>query len=161
MGGYLEGYGTGEEHREKLLKRIGLIALVVVVITGSIYFAFHNFSQKQTVKHYLALLQSGDYHGAYAMWQADARNYPFETFMQDWGPKSAYASASSLHIDSAESCGSGVVFSLGYPGRKPVPLWVERSTGVVSFAPWPQCPGRHWRVLAFVKSLFGDKNQDQ
>lgn len=161
MSGYLEGYGAGEEHRTKLLKRIGVIVVAVAVVSWALYLGFHNFSQKQTVKHYLTLLRAGDFHGAYAMWQADPRNYPFNKFMEDWGPKSPYAKSSSLKIDNAESCGSGVVFSLSYPGQQPVPLWVERKTEIISFAPWPQCPGRHWRVLAFVKSLFGDKNQSQ
>lgn len=161
MGGYLEGYGAGEEHREKLLKRIGWIALAAIVVGCCLYFGFHNFRQKQAVKHYLALLRSGDYHAAYTMWQADAQNYPFQKFMEDWGPKSSYSNPSSLHIDNVEACGSGVIFNLGYPHQQPIPLWVERSTDVISFAPWPQCPGRHWHVLAFVKSLFGDKNQNQ
>jgi len=35
-----------------------------------------------------------------------------------------------------------------------VPLWVERNGQVISYAPWPECPGRHWHIGAWLRSLF-------
>ena len=159
MAGYLEGYGAGEERRETLLKRVALIVVVILVAGGTLFLVFRNYSEKQTVKQYLTLLRAGNYQAAYTMWHADPREYPFQKFMEDWGPKSSHASASSLHIENVEACGSGVVFGLTYPGQEPISLWVERANNAISFSPWPQCPGRHWHMLAFVKSLFGKKNQ--
>jgi hypothetical protein len=56
----------------------------------------------------------------------------------------------------SQTCGSGVVVRLDYNGnQEAVPLWVERESKMISFAPWPECPGRHLRIGAWWRSLFG------
>ncbi len=158
MAGYLEGYGAGEEHRETLIKKIVVLTAAAVVIGTSLFFFFRNYSQERTVKQFLGLLRSKDYQGAYAMWHASPRDYPFDKFLEDWGPKSTHPDANVFHLSNADACGSGVVLKVDYPGADAVSLWVERDTGIISFAPWPECPGRHWHVLGFLKSLFGGSN---
>ncbi len=45
-------------------------------------------------------------------------------------------------IGLSQSCGTGVVVRLDYKGAQDsVPLWVERDSETISFAPWPECPG--------------------
>ena len=45
---------------------------------------------------------------------------------------------------------------LDYNGLEAVPLFVERSSDVISFAPWAECPGtKHWHFGEFFRSLFG------
>jgi hypothetical protein len=34
-------------------------------------------------------------------------------------------------------------------------LDIERSTNVISFAPWAECPGRHLHIGTWLRSLFG------
>ena len=43
MPGYLEGYGVGDERRERIVKRILLAALIVVLASGSLYLFFRNY----------------------------------------------------------------------------------------------------------------------
>jgi hypothetical protein len=31
---------------------------------------------------------------------------------------------------------------------------VERKTDIISFAPWPRCPGAHLQIIRFLKSRF-------
>ena len=50
---------------------------------------------------------------------------------------------------------TGVVFDMAYPGADDFGLWVERQSKVISFAPWPRCPGPHLQVWQFLKSHFG------
>ena len=158
MPGYLEGYGAGEEQRETLIKRIAIVALAVLIVGISLFAFFRNYSQERTVKQFLTLLRSKDYQGAYAMWHASARDYPFDKFMEDWGPKSTHPNPDAFRLTNADACGSGVLLQVDYTGADAVSLWVERDTGAISFAPWPECPGRHWHVLGFLKSLFGHSN---
>jgi hypothetical protein len=80
--------------------------------------------------------------------------YTFPKFLEDWGPKSEHAGNPTASIGLSQSCGSGVVIRLDYKGSESVPLWVERDTGVISFAPWPECPGRHLHFGTWLKSLF-------
>ena len=82
--------------------------------------------------------------------------YPFTKFQEDWGPKSEHADAAVAHIGLSQSCGTGVLIRLDYKAaEEPVSLWVERDSGTISFAPWPECPGRHLHFGAWLKSVFG------
>jgi len=48
------------------------------------------------------------------------------------------------------------VIRIDYQGsEEAVPLWVERESGTISFAPYAECPGRHLHLGAWFKSLFG------
>jgi len=163
MSGYLEAYGAAEEHRARrlgLLKHVS-IGLVSVLVIGLILYAiFKNRSEEQRARTFLSLLDARNYAAAYAMWGCtDARpcpDYPFAKFQEDWGPQSGHADESSAHIALSQSCGTGVLIRLDYKANEePVALWVERDSGIISFAPWPECPGRHLHFGAWLKSVFG------
>ncbi|HTR38133.1 MAG TPA: hypothetical protein VMH80_19625 [Bryobacteraceae bacterium] len=163
MSGYLEAYGAAEQQRANrlhLLKNASIILACVVVVGLILYGTFKNYSQEHKAKTFVALLSAHDYKAAYAMWGCTdshpCTEYPFNKFMDDWGPKSPHADEASAHIGLSQSCGSGVVIRMDYKGsEEAVPLWVERDTGTLSFAPWPECPGRHLHLGAWFKSLFG------
>jgi hypothetical protein len=161
MSSYLEAYGATEESRANRVRRIkqSSITLVSVLILGlSLYLAFKNHTEEQQAKAFIARLIAQDYQGAYRMWgctdATPCRDYPFSKFMEDWGPNSAHADQTSARIAVSQSCGSGVVIRLEYRSAEPVPLWVERSSKTISFAPWPECPGRHLHIGAWLRSLF-------
>jgi len=161
MSSYLEAYGATEEHRARLIRqvKIGSITLVSVLVLGAIlYGVFKNYGEEQKAKAFVALLRSQDYAAAYQMWGCtDAhpcREYSLEKFMADWGPKSPHADQSSAKIGVSQSCGSGVVIRLDYKGAEPMPLWAERASKIISFSPWPECPGKHLHIGAWLRSLF-------
>jgi hypothetical protein len=161
MSSYLEAYGASEEHRAKRTRliRISSLILVIVVVLGvALYGIFKNYSEEQKAKAFVAALRSQDYQSAYRMWGCtDAhpcREYPMTKFMDDWGPQSAHADEAAARIAVSQSCGSGVVIRLEYPKAEAVPLWIERSNNVISFAPWPECPGKHLHIGAWLRSLF-------
>jgi hypothetical protein len=163
MASYLEAYGAAEEHRAKRVRLIKNSAIVLgsVIVAGLLaYGIFKNHSEEQQAKTFVSLLQAHDYRGAYKLWgcseTSPCKDYSFDKFLEDWGPKSAHADQSSAHIGLSQSCGSGVVIRLDYKGsEEPVSLDIERSTNVVSFAPWAECPGRHLHIGAWLRSLFG------
>ena len=158
MAGYLDQYGVADARREGRLKKIALVTLAVAVIGVVGYFTFRTWSQERVVKEFLATLARKDYPAAYRMWgyrpEAPDKFYDLEKFNEDWGPKSSHANIENAKVDTPDFCGDGVVFNLTFPGTEPVSLYVERSTNIISFAPWPQCPGRHWEFRRFLKNMF-------
>jgi hypothetical protein len=159
MSGYLAGYGVGDEKRERRRKRIILASIAVVVLGGLSYALLHNFFEERAAKRFLSDLRSGQYQAAYRMWgcteQTPCRDYAFDRFMADWGPQGTYRDPNKLSFGPADSCGGGVVMTLEYPEVEPAGLYIDRSTKVLSYAPWPRCPGRHWNFGAFWRSWFG------
>jgi hypothetical protein len=162
MSSYLEAYGASEELRARRIRLIKVASIVLVcatIIGLTLYGLLKNRSEEQQAQLFVRLLNQHDYSGAYRLWGCTdtnpCPNYPFGKFMDDWGPNSAHADESTAEIGLSQACGSGVVIRLDYQGsEQPVPLWVESSSKVISFAPWEECPGRHLHLRAWLKSLF-------
>jgi hypothetical protein len=163
MSSYLEAYGAAEQHRARVIGiiKISSIILACALVLGLIlYGVFKNHGEEQRAKTFLGLLGAHNYQTAYTMWGCTDSHpcpaYPFAKFEEDWGPKSEHADESVAHIGLSQSCGSGVLIRLDYkPSEEPVSLWVERDSGTIGFAPWPECPGRHLHFGAWLKSVFG------
>lgn len=163
MSSYLEAYGAAEQHHARVvgIVKTSSIILACLLVVGLVLFGiFKNRSEEQRTKTFLGLVTARNYPAAYAMWGCtDSRpcpNYPLAKFQEDWGPQSEHANQSVAHIGLSQSCGSGVLIRLDYTGaQEPVSLWVDRDSGVISFAPWPECPGRHLHFGAWLKSVFG------
>lgn len=158
MPGYLDGYGVADQRRERIVKRFflwGGTALIVAVVG---YYGLRTYPQQRVVDHFLSKLGQQQYQDAYKMWcPQNCRLYSPNQFLEDWGPTSKYAKTSDWKIQHVDFCGEGVVFDMSYPGtEEDVGLWVNRSTGLISFTPsdTPRCPGRHMHLGAFLKSLF-------
>ncbi len=146
MAGYLEGYGAGDERREKTTRWIilSVVILAIVVIAG--YFQFRNFREEKQIGTFLELLKRQDYKAAYAMWGCtDSRpcpQYAFDKFLEDWGPKSPHSNLASAKLAKTKSCDTGIIQFIQFPGQDEVQLWVERRDKVLGFAPWPVCNPR-------------------
>jgi len=143
MAGYLDQYGAGEERRNRIIKTV-VIAVVALAVLGSIaFFVFHNYPQERAVKHFFELLEAHDYQGAYALWvrsDSDRKGYPFDKFMEDWGPKSSHSDVSNYRISRSRSCGSGVILTVDFGSNQQEKLWVQRDDLVIGFSPLPGCP---------------------
>jgi hypothetical protein len=163
MSSYLEAYGEAEARHEKRIRivKISSIVLGCLLVAGLIFYGiFRNYGEEQQATVFIDLLRAHNYQRAYQLWGCTDANpcaaYPFSKFLEDWGPQSVHADQSSAHIGLSQSCGSGVEVRIDYKSsEEPVPLWVERGTKIISFAPYPECPGRRLRIGAFFRSLFG------
>jgi hypothetical protein len=157
MPGYLDEFGVKDAQRERRTKLIVTWGLVAIVVGVSGFFYFRTWSEERVVGHFLTLLKEQKYQEAYKMWETpeSPKFYPPAKFTEDWGPMGEYKNAASLKIEDVDACDSGVVFNVAYPGTDNFGLWVERKTGIVSFAPWPRCPGAHLQIWHFLKSKFG------
>ena len=143
MAGYLDQYGAGEEQRARMIKTV-VIAVVLLAIVGSVlYFVFHNYRQERQVKNFFDLLEAHNYQEAYNLWvrtDADRRGYPYENFLQDWGPNSGHRDVSSFKITKSRSCGSGVILTVDFANGQQEKLWVQRDELTIGFSPLPGCP---------------------
>ncbi|HEY1760185.1 MAG TPA: hypothetical protein VGG72_32730 [Bryobacteraceae bacterium] len=157
MAGYLDSYGVADERREKLVKRIVIVTLSAIIIVSVLYFSFRTHGQEKVMSQFFQDLEQQKYQEAYKLWGCpeNCKYYPPDKFLEDWGPKSPYGSASAFKIQHIDYCDEGVVFDVTYPkAPEDVGLWVNRSTDFISFNPTPRCPGRHLQLGAFFHNLF-------
>lgn len=158
MPGYLEGYGVTDAKREKRVKTIVISLVTFLVVSGALYALFRDYKEESVIKRFLEAVQKQDYPAAYAFWgctkEAPCRDYSYEKFMEDWGPKGENAPLVPTGIHESERCGTGYLAAL-HSGNQDVALWVERSTGVLGYAPWINCPEKKLRLMKWLKMKFG------
>jgi len=144
MAGYLDQYGAGEERREKVVKTLVILLVALVVVGGSLFFVFHNYREERQVKQFFDRLSSRDYKAAYALFgctdEKPCRDYPFDKFMDDWGPQSGRNDTSNFRISRSRTCGSGVILTVDFGKSQEEKLWVERKDMAIGFSPFPGCP---------------------
>ena len=145
MAGYLDQYGAGEERRGKIIRNVVITVVALVVVGGALYFHFHNYREERQVKQFMGYLAAGDYKAAYALFGCtDAKpcdsRYPFNKFMEDWGPSSGHNGFDSARITRSRSCGSGVLLTVDYGRNQQEKLWVERGDKSIGFPPVQGCP---------------------
>ena len=157
MAEFLSGFGVKDEKRERRNKRIVLAVVGLAVFGGLFYYFARTFVEERTVSRFVSLLGSQDYKGAYALWgctdQAPCRDYKFERFMEDWGPKSPYGRTSDISKTLAEPCGNAVWVTLKTPTTEELGLAVDGDTRLISFTPAARCPGKV-RVREFPGRLW-------
>jgi hypothetical protein len=146
MSGYLDHYGEGHEQRAKRTKLIVASVLIALLTAGAVYLALRNYRQKAQVKQFIELLQKHDYTGAYRLWGCtetkSCPDYPYNKFMEDWGPQSKYAQIESFKIAKSKACGSGVIVTVDLGQNREERLWVETSEMTIGYSPWSVCPAR-------------------
>ena len=143
--GYLDAYGAGEERRGKIIRTLVLSVLVLAVIGGLVWWRFRNWAEDKRADEFFSKLRSGDYRAAHAFWgcteQRPCRDYSFDRFLEDWGPKSPHANLNAMEVTQTKSCSTGVIKIVKFPSDE-VHLWIDRQTKTLGFSPWPVCNPR-------------------
>ena len=142
MAGYLEQYGQAELRRERVVRWLMIATAVITIGTLVGYFTLRTYPARRQASSFLEALNKGDYKAAHRMWGCPepCTRYPFDKFMEDWGPKGEYAGATK--IADTSFCKAGVIVTLESPRGDNVALWYDRSDGSLGFAPWPVCAER-------------------
>jgi hypothetical protein len=157
MGSYLQHYGAGEERRNRTVRNIILSLVGLLVLLWVLYLVFHNYSEKQAVKRFLAEVNAHDYQRAYADWGCTAStpcpNYNYQRFLQDWGPTQKITS--SWKIASVDGCKAFVTVNVQAAGSELQSLGVERGTKTIMYAPAPEYQEAKWHWKQFFSRIFG------
>ncbi len=147
MSGYLDGYGQSDARREKVIKKIVLVAALVLSLAGILYFQFRDWREERILNEFRTLLSEEKYREAYTLWgcttEEPCPQYPFEKFLEDWGPHSQYGDVAKVDVERTRSCESGIIQVWEFFENDRVPLYVDRGDGVISFAPWETCNPRY------------------
>lgn len=145
MAGYLEEYGVADARRGKIIRWIVIVAVSLTAIGLIAYFTLRTWPAKRDVRAFLSLLERKDYQGAYRAWGCakTCRDYSFERFLSDWGPRSEFAEVSKASIKRARVCGNDdVIVTLTSPKGQETPLMYEHGNRTLGFSPWPICDPR-------------------
>jgi hypothetical protein len=146
MSGYLDQYGAGEETRENIVKFLVIGLVAVLVLGGLSYYLFKNHAQEAKARTFLDAVRKQDFKGAYALWGcSDAtpcKGYPYDKFLEDWGPQAAAAHTDVLGITDSESCNAGVILTVRTAADKQERLWVEKQGNALGFSPFEVCPNK-------------------
>jgi hypothetical protein len=159
MSGFMEGYGVKEARRGRIILRTAIAVVTVAILATGGYFYFRTYNEERVFARFKDTLAKQDYASAYRMWctaEHPCPYYPMEKFTADWGPSSPYAKINEASVEHVDYCDSGVVFDLSLAGADPVAVWVERSTGILSFYPYQRCRGiKHLEFGPLLRRLFG------
>ncbi|MBM3735465.1 MAG: hypothetical protein FJW39_06725 [Acidobacteria bacterium] len=145
MPGYLDGYGESDARREKTLKRIAVAVGAVLVVGLAGYFLLRNHREKGQVDAFLNHIRAKQFEQAYALFgctqASPCRDYPFDKFLQDWGPQSNHPDPGTIKLAALKSCDGGIIQFVNW-GNDEIRLWVNRADLTLSYAPWPICNPR-------------------
>lgn len=126
--------------RERARRRNWIIAAVIIaiIVAIGIYWYWPYYQARNTVNHFMTAIVKGNYQEAYAIWQADPKEYSMDSFMQDWGPSSPYGVIKTYTIQAVtEPPGgnaSGLVVLVRINGiHTDARLWVQSSNQEMSF----------------------------
>lgn len=149
MSEFLEGYGVADARRGRVIKWI-ILSLIAAAVLGTIlYFQFRNFGEERQASLFFKLLKKQDYQAAYRLWgctpETPCRDYAFEKFLEDWGPKSPHADLSSVKVEKTRSCPAGIIQIVDFGKGEKVNLYVQRKDRTIGFAPWEYCNPR-WQA---------------
>ncbi|HVB39424.1 MAG TPA: hypothetical protein VNE83_00890 [Terriglobales bacterium] len=78
------------ERRDRIRRNIVITGIVIILVAVGGFAYWPRYIARRTVDHFMDSLIDKNFQEAYAIWQANPRLYPMDTFMQDWGPGSKW-----------------------------------------------------------------------
>lgn len=116
--------------------KIVLRTLIVLIVTGALYFQFRNYGEETEVKRFFSALSQSDYRAAYQVWKP-ASSYTFANFMEDWGPGGPWGRIQTFRIEKTRRKGESVVVTVRVNDRaETADIWVSRKDRSLSFPPF-------------------------
>ena len=136
---FLGGYARKGLFGDRVLK-IVLALLAAVIVLGSVYYVFfRNWREELQARRFFKLLQMQRYEEAYTMWgcsiQQPCRYYPYEEFLEDWGPDSPFGIVADYSVGRSYTQPNGVILRYSINGMEGDPLWIESGMSQIGFAP--------------------------
>lgn len=137
---YLADYGQADRRYEKIVRLAGYTLLAAVVLGCVYWLFFRNWREERRVGEFLALLEQQKYEAAYGTWGCSTEqpcpNYPYNKFLEDWGPDSPLGPVTSYDVGRSFDQQSGVIILVQVNGREIPNLWVQKNSKVIGFSPY-------------------------
>ncbi len=138
--GYLDQYEQGPRGFDKIVKAVAVLILAGLIGYGVYWLFFRNWTQERQARLFLETVQQKQFVEAYSYWgctiEEPCRYYPFDEFLEDWGPESPLGGMKSFELGRSYTQPNGVIIEVAIDGVKQPNLWVERDTKVISFFPY-------------------------
>jgi len=138
MAGYLEEYGVADARRTKIVWWLVISGVALCIGVVVLYLTYRTWPAKRQVQRFLDDLGRRDYQAAYRDWGCprSCPDYPFDRFMEDWGPHGNFLDPAGAAVRKARYCNGDVIVTVK-PGKgKDAYLWYDRANGTLGFAPW-------------------------
>jgi hypothetical protein len=151
---FLDSYETRVTGREKFVRLFFLLIALLLLVAGIDWILaklgrsnLSDFREQWQVRAFFGDLQSQRYEEAYRRWGCDksqpCRDYRFEKFLEDWGPKARYGDPQKVQVEVTRHCDGGIIrtVNFGQPDST-VHLYISKTDRTISFSPWPVCNPR-------------------
>ncbi len=136
---YLADYGNKGLLAERAVKAVLITLAVGAIIVGTYYVFLRNWREERQAKVFFELLQERQYEDAYRMWgcsvEEPCRYYPYDEFLEDWGPDAPYGSLADYSLGRSYTRPGGVILRYSINGARGDPLWIELDPPTINFAP--------------------------
>ena len=136
---YLRKYASSGLLFERICKGL-LILLAVAIVLGAVYyFIFRNWREEMQARRFFKLIEQQEYSEAYHLWgcsdEQPCRYYPFDEFLEDWGLDSPLGKVDTYSLGRSYTQPDGVILRYRINGKDGDPLWIDRESRVIGFAP--------------------------
>ena len=136
---FLAGYGTKGLVAERIAKGAFAALAIIALVAGVYYFFFRNWREERLAVRFFDLLQRQSYEEAYSMWgcsvEQPCRYYPFEEFLEDWGPLAPFGALETYDLGRSYTQPEGVILRYSINREEGDPLWIELDPPAINFAP--------------------------
>ena len=114
-----------------------LIALALITIGAVASIALRNHPEEEAVSRFVTVLEQGDYHKAYQLWQPSS-SYSYDDFLHDWGEHGDFGKVRSFKILGSRSKGKHavIVYVTINDVEPPREILVDRKTLGLAFSPF-------------------------
>ena len=72
--------------KPRKIGRYILLALVILMVGGTLYIVFRNYPEERAVSRFLTTLEQGNFREAYLLWQPSP-TYSYQDFLHGWASK--------------------------------------------------------------------------
>ena len=87
-----------ERRSSKIRRYVIMVVVFIALVVGASWYLLRYYQEKDTVRHFLNEVASGNMQEAYKVWKPSA-SYSFNDFLQDWGPNGYYGPVRSYQIE--------------------------------------------------------------